>query len=285
MPHDYAITAPLKISLTDSDPDDTGGLARADADAQIPRLQQRLDRLQDLLYSAQRQSVLIVLQGMDTSGKDGTIKHVMSGINPLGCMAYSFKAPTAEEASHDFLWRVHRRAPARGMMAIFNRSHYEDVLVPRVHDLVPHGMWRKRYAQINHFEHMLAQNDTLILKFFLHISKEEQKRRLLDRERDRDKAWKLSAADWAERQHWDAYIAAYDDALGRCAAEWAPWYVIPANKKWYRNYVVARTIIEHLERHERKWVDELEDRGRQELAAVRAARAHEEASDSSGHSQ
>lgn len=278
MPHDFTIAAPQKISLSKYDPDDTGGMERADADAQIPKLQQRLDRLQDLLYAAQRQSVLIILQGIDTAGKDGTIRHVMSGINPLGCMAYSFKAPSAEEASHDFLWRVHRLAPARGMMAIFNRSHYEDVLVVRVHNLVPQDVWRKRYAQINHFEHMLAQNDTLILKFFLHISKDEQKRRLLDRERDKDKAWKLSAADWIERQRWEAYIVAYEDALGHCAAEWAPWYVVPANKKWYRNYVVARTIIEHLERHERAWVDELEERGRQELAAVHAGRAREEAS-------
>jgi PPK2 family polyphosphate:nucleotide phosphotransferase len=276
MPHDSTIAAPQKISLSKYDPDDTGGMERADADAQIPQLQQRLDRLQDLLYAAQRQSVLVILQGLDTAGKDGTVRHVMAGINPLGCMAYSFKAPSADEASHDFLWRVHRRAPARGMMAIFNRSHYEDVLIVRVHNLVPQGVWRKRYAQINHFEHMLARNDTLILKFFLHISKDEQKRRLLDRERDKDKAWKLSAADWIERQRWEAYSAAYEDALGRCAAEWAPWYVVPANKKWYRNYVVARTIIEQLERHERAWVDELEERGRQELAAVRAARAREE---------
>ncbi len=260
-------------------------MERGVADAQIPTLQQRLARLQELLFAAQRQSVLVILQGMDTAGKDSTVKHVMSGINPLGCMAYSFKVPTPEEASHDFLWRVHRRAPARGMMAIFNRSHYEDVLVARVHNLVPPGVWRKRYAQINHFEHMLAQNDTIILKFFLHISKEEQKRRLLDRERDKDKAWKLSAADWIERQYWDAYIPAYEDALGRCAAEWAPWNVIPANKKWYRNYIVARTIVEHLETHEREWVGELEERGRQELPAVRAARAREEAPATSGQAQ
>jgi PPK2 family polyphosphate:nucleotide phosphotransferase len=277
MPHADTLTAPQHLSLSQYDPDKTGGLQRSDADAEIPRLQQRLERLQDLLFAAQRQSVLILLQGMDTSGKDGTVKHVMTGINPLGSMAYSFKVPSAEEASHDFLWRVHRRAPARGMLAIFNRSHYEDVLVARVHNLAPPGVWRQRYAQINHFEHLLAQNDTLILKFFLHISKDEQKRRLLDRERDQDKSWKLSAADWTERQYWDAYMTAYEEALGRCAAAWAPWHIVPANKKWYRNYVVARTIVEQLERHERKWVEELEERGRQELAAVRAARMSEDA--------
>ena len=277
MPHDYKIATPQTIALADHDPDETGGLEHADAESQIPKLQQRLEHLQELHYAAQRQSVLIVLQGLDTSGKDGTIKHVMSGINPLGCMAYSFKVPTPEEASHDFLWRVHRQAPARGMIAIFNRSHYEDVLVARVHNLVPPDIWRKRYTQINHFEYMLAQNDTLILKFFLHISKGEQKRRLLDREKDADKAWKLSAADWTERQHWDAYTAAYQDALGRCSTEWAPWYIVPANKKWYRNHFIARTIVEQLERYERQWVAELEERGRQELTAVRAARAREEA--------
>jgi PPK2 family polyphosphate:nucleotide phosphotransferase len=282
MSHDRTIAAPRTVALADYDPDDTEGVKHADAATEINGLRERLDRLQDLLYGAQRQSVLIVLQGRDTAGKDGTIKHVMSGINPLGCQVRSFKVPTPAEASHDFLWRVHRQVPARGMMAIFNRSHYEDVLVARVHHLVPPEVWRERYAQINHFEHMLAQNDTIILKFFLHISKDEQKKRLMAREKDVDKAWKLSAADWAERGYWDAYTAAYEDALGRCGTEWAPWHVVPSNKKWYRNYVVARTLVERLERYERHWVAELEERGRQALVAVREARAKEEAGDDAG---
>nr|MBA2681606.1 polyphosphate kinase 2 family protein [Ktedonobacteraceae bacterium] len=170
------------------------------ADAEMQELGKELDELQELLYAAQQHSVLVVLQGMDTSGKDGTIRHVMSHVNPQSCSVHSFKQPTQEEALHDFLWRIHKVVPPRGVIEIFNRSHYEDVLVVRVHDLVPKSVWSERYKEINHFEKLLADSNTIILKFFLHISKDEQQRRLLAREQDKDKAWKIAASDWIERQ-------------------------------------------------------------------------------------
>lgn len=269
------IDNPRDIKLSDYDPDDTNGMKHKDATAAQPKLEARLCAQQELLYAASRQSVLLVLQGMDTSGKDGTVKHVLQSINPTGCHVWSFKVPSAEEAAHDFLWRIHQRTPARGMMAVFNRSQYEDVLVARVHNLVPRDIWQERYAQINHFEHMLAQNDTIILKFFLHITKDEQRQRLLAREDDPAKSWKLSVGDWQERQYWDAYQDAYQDALGKCAAEQAPWYIVPANKKWYRNHFILQTIIERLEPYERAWNEELAARGKEELAALRQAKVHE----------
>jgi PPK2 family polyphosphate:nucleotide phosphotransferase len=200
------------------------------------------------LYGAAQQGVLIVLQGMDTSGKDGTITHVMAPINPQGCIVTSFKQPTPADLAHDFLWRVHPHAPARGMLAIFNRSHYEDVLVVRVHNLVPKAVWRERYDAINRFEHLLATNGTIILKFFLHISKNEQEERLLAREEDKTKAWKLSATDWAERERWDDYQEAYEDALSKCSTAHAPWYIVPANRKWYRDWAVTHILLDAFER-------------------------------------
>ncbi len=276
MNHTSIINSPQSVSLANYDPDDTGGLSHDDATRQTADYERRLLEIQDLLYSAGRQSVLIILQGLDTSGKDGTIKHVMSQINPTGCHVWSFKVPTAEELSHDFLWRIHQRTPANGMLAIFNRSHYEDVLAARVHKLVPEDVWRKRYKQINRFEHMLAQNNTIICKFFLHISKDEQKQRLIAREQDPDKSWKLSLADWQERAYWQAYQSAYADALGRCATSWAPWHIIPANKKWYRDFAVARALVERLSTHAQHWHDELQQRGKAELEQIRAAHIHEQ---------
>ncbi len=270
-----ALTAPGHVRLADYDPGDTGHVGKEEAERQLPILAQRLSDLQELLYAAGRQSVLIVLQGVDTAGKDGTLRHVATALNPAGCTVAAFKEPTEEELGHDFLWRIHRQAPARGMIAFFNRSHYEDVLVARIHKLVPEQEWKQRYDEINDFERLLARNGTLILKFFLHISKEEQRERLLAREREPDKAWKLAAADWQERAYWDDYKAAYEDALGRCAAEWAPWHVVPSNHKWYRNYVVARTVVERLERHEASWKEELVERGKRELEALREAHIHD----------
>ncbi|HEX8033307.1 MAG TPA: PPK2 family polyphosphate kinase [Ktedonobacterales bacterium] len=276
MSHAYIIDSPRSLSLADYDPDDTGSLSHDDAEKQTDEFKNRLLELQDLLYGAARQSVLVILQGLDTSGKDGTIKHVMSHVNPVGCQVWSFKVPTAEELSHDFLWRVHKRTPANGMFAIFNRSHYEDVLVARVHGLVPEDVWSKRYEQINHFEQMLALNNTIICKFFLHISKGEQKQRLLAREQDPEKWWKLSLADWQERAYWDAYQEAYADAIGRCGTSWAPWHIIPANKKWYRDFAIARALIERLSPYRQRWRDELQERGKTELERIRAAHIQEE---------
>jgi PPK2 family polyphosphate:nucleotide phosphotransferase len=244
---------------------------RATVEAESKAFEARLARQQELLFGAGSHSVLIVLQGMDTAGKDGTIKQVMSAINPTGCHVWSFKVPTADELAHDFLWRIHRRTPERGMMAIFNRSHYEDVLVPRVHKLAPRAVWQARYGEINAFEQMLTNNGVIVLKFFLHISKDEQKRRLLAREQESNKSWKLAVGDWQERAFWSEYTAAYEDALARCGTSWAPWHIVPADAKWYRNYAVARTIVERLEPYERGWERTLVDVGKQRLRELEAA--------------
>ena len=269
------ITAPQTIDLNEYNTADTGDLKQKDAAAAQTKLEKRLVQLQELLYAASKQSVLIVLQGMDTAGKDGTIKHVMSAVNPVGCHVWSFKQPTPDEAAHDFLWRIHQRTPAQGMLHIFNRSHYEDVLVVRVHKLVPREVWSERFEQINHFEQLLAQNGTIILKFFLHLSKSEQKRRLLAREDDRDKAWKLSAADWKERDLWHDYQEAYADTIGKCGTKHAPWTIVPADHKWYRNYFIAQQLVDRLEPLAKDWEAALEARGQTELAALKALHAGE----------
>jgi PPK2 family polyphosphate:nucleotide phosphotransferase len=236
-----------KVALKKIDPADTGPYGSSD-EAEEPLKDQlnELAKLQNLLYAESRRSLLIVLQGMDTSGKDGTIRHVMSGISPLGVQVAAFKAPHEEELAHDFLWRVHQRVPRHGYIGIFNRSHYEDVLVVRVHELVPRKVWKKRFSQINDFEKMLTENGTTILKFFLHISKGEQKRRLQERLKDPTRNWKLSIQDVEERGYWAAYRNAYEAALEKCSAPWAPWHIIPADHKWYRNLLVAETIVKTL---------------------------------------
>lgn len=205
-----------------------------------------LSKLQNLLYADASRSLVIVLQGMDTASKDGTIRHVMSGLSPLGVEVRPFKVPNEEEKAHDFLWRVQKALSRRGYIGIFNRSHYEDVLVARVHELVPKKVWRKRYGQINQFERILTENGTIILKFFLHISKDEQKKRLEERLHDPSRYWKFSLNDVEERKHWPAYQRAYEAVLTRCSTEWAPWYIVPANHKWYRNLVVAETVVRTL---------------------------------------
>jgi len=207
----------------------------------------RMANLEERLYAEHKRSLLIVLQAMDAGGKDGTIRHVMSGLNPQSCRVASFKKPVGEEADHDFLWRVHKALPAKGEFGIFNRSHYEDVLIARVDRLVPKAIWKKRYEQINCFEEELADSGMAILKFFLHISKDEQMKRFQQRLDDPTKHWKLSLSDFTERQRWDDYQDAFEDAITRCSTAWAPWYVVPANHKWFRNYVVARAIVERLE--------------------------------------
>jgi PPK2 family polyphosphate:nucleotide phosphotransferase len=267
----HTITAPGPVSLASYDPADTAGISQEQAAAQLPAFQRRLSDLQELLYGAGTQSVLVILQGMDTSGKDGTIKHVMSQVNPIGCEVTSFKVPTDVELRHDFLWRIHQRTPARGMLAIFNRSQYEDVVTARVRKVITAQECRQRYLDINAFELALHHGDTLLLKFFLHISKDEQRKRLLAREEDRDKSWKLSLADWQDRAYWDDYQEAYEKALGRCSASWAPWHIIPANHKWYRNYLVAKILIERLAEHESHWKAALHQRGEVQRQALLAA--------------
>ena len=220
---------------------------KAAAREETVELARRLRELQYLLWAEHRRALLIVLQGLDASGKDGTIRHVLGYMNPQGCRVQAFRQPTAEEADHDFLWRAHRAAPGLGEVVIFNRSHYEDVLVVRVHDLVPKQTWQARYAQINAFEELLAGNGTLILKFFLHISPGEQLRRFRKRLEDPRRWWKISESDYAERRHWADYQRAYEDALSRCSTGNAPWFVIPADHKWFRNLAVSRIVVETLE--------------------------------------
>jgi len=220
---------------------------KPDVEAILRKTAERMAVLQYLMFAESKRALLIVLQGMDTSGKDGTIRHVMTGLNPAGFRVTSFKVPSAEEMSHDFLWRIHNAVPPKGDFGIFNRSQYEDVIVVRVHDLVPRSVWKERYDQINAFERHLALNGVTILKFFLHISKDEQKRRIQDRIKDPERCWKLSPADFKERAYWDHYQEAYEDALSQCSTEWAPWYVIPADKKWFRNLAVAAIMLETLE--------------------------------------
>ena len=205
-----------------------------------------LDEMQYRLYAEGQRSLLLVFQGMDAAGKDGVIRKVATAFNPQGCRAWSFKVPTPEEAAHDFLWRIHRAVPPKGDVAIFNRSHYEDVLVVRVHDLVPKSVWSERYAIINEFEQRLHQHGTTILKFFLHIDHDEQTQRIRERLDDPAKHWKFSEADLNERKHWNDYQAAFSDLLGRCSTKHAPWYVIPANRKWYRDVAVSDIIVETL---------------------------------------
>lgn len=237
-----------KARLQHRNPKATPGVkSKAASEAALAKNMARLAELQYLLHAESKHAVLIVFQAMDTGGKDGTIRHVMSTLNPQGTVVTSFKVPTAEEANHDFLWRIHKATPRVGEFAIFNRSHYEDVLVVRVHNLVPEKVWSERYDQINNFEKLLAENHVKILKFFLHISKDEQKKRIERRLDDPTRQWKLSEADFAERDYWNDYIQAYEDALTQCSTAWAPWYVIPANKKWFRNLAVSQILVESLE--------------------------------------
>lgn len=241
----YRVRPGAQVDLDRFDPDDTA-VFDGDKDAaqvEIDRLNDELEELQELLWARQKEKVLVVLQGMDTAGKDGVIRHVFDGVNPAGVRVASFKVPTASELARDFLWRVHAQVPGAGEMVIFNRSHYEDVLVVRVHELVPKGVWQKRYAQIVEFERLLAETGTTILKFFLHISRSEQKQRLEERLADRGKRWKFNPGDLEERKHWADYRKAYEDALEKTASADAPWYVVPADKKWYRNYVIASVLV------------------------------------------
>lgn len=244
----YRVQPEQPIALADIDPDTCEHYKKKkDVEEELIHQRDRLEQLQERLYAENKRSLLIVLQAMDTGGKDGTIKHVFSGINPQGCRVWSFKHPSLEESNHDFLWRYHQKTPQRGMITLFNRSHYEDVLIVRVKKLVEEEIWRKRYHVINNFEQMLTLSGVTVVKFFLHISKDEQKRRLESRLADPDKLWKFSINDVQERAYWDDYQQAYQDALNNCSTAYAPWYVVPANKKWYRNLVIARAIADTLE--------------------------------------
>ncbi len=246
----YRVKPGTRVKLKDWDPADKTAfpISKAEGVQKLLQLNETLETLQEKLYAEGKHKLLIVLQAMDAGGKDGTIRHVFEGVNPQGVQVASFKVPSKLELAHDYLWRVHQRVPASGNIVIFNRSHYEDVLVVRVHNLVPKKVWSKRYEHINNFEKMLADEGTTIIKFYLHIDKKEQKERLQARLDDPAKHWKFNPGDLSERALWDEYTAAYEDVLSKTSTEWAPWYIVPANRKWYRNLVVATTIIKTLER-------------------------------------
>lgn len=248
-------------------------MTEAVALARFAKQSVELGELQELLFAAGMHGLLVVLQGRDASGKDGTIKGVAGAMNPAGTRVMAFKVPTAHERSHDFLWRVHKETPGRGETVFFNRSHYEDVLVVRVHNLVPDPIWKKRYDDIVAFEELLTEANVLVVKFFLHISKAEQEKRLLAREADITKAWKLNPSDWEERPFWEKYTEAYEDVIERTAAKNAPWYVVPSDRKWFRNVAIAETLIETLKPYKDDWKKSLAQTGAAQKEALTTLRA------------
>jgi PPK2 family polyphosphate:nucleotide phosphotransferase len=247
----YRVKPGHRPALTRFDPDDTGSYKKNEAGKtkakdKTAQLIGKLDQLQERLYANRTRALLIILQGMDTSGKDGTIKHVMSGVNPQGCRVASFKEPSEKEREQDFLWRIHQEVPPKGYIGIFNRSQYEDVLITRVHGLVSKKVVTQRFNQINEFEELLVENGTAIVKLFLHISKDEQKERLAERICDPEKRWKFSEGDLEERKLWGEYMTAFEDVMAATSTDRAPWYIVPANRKWYRNLVVAEIVVQAL---------------------------------------
>jgi PPK2 family polyphosphate:nucleotide phosphotransferase len=251
------ITPPIRLKDFDADFHDR--LDKDEARERTTKLCQRIAELQDLLYANARHAVLILLQGMDTSGKDGAAKGVLEFVEPAGVETANFKSPSAEELAHDYLWRIHRRVPRYGHIGVFNRSHYEDVLIVRVMKLQPERVWRPRYDQINAFEKHLVENRVILLKFFLHISKAEQAERLRARLADKRKNWKFESADLEMRKKWPQFMRAYEDALNCCSTSWAPWHIVPADRKWYRDYVIARTVVGEMEKLKLKWPKPKED--------------------------
>lgn len=262
-----------KVRLDDLSAEPPAGMTRKKAEKRFASVQEELFDLQDAMFGAKLNSVLVVLQGRDGAGKDGSIKHVAGCLNPRGVSVTSFGVPTLEERQHDFLWRVHRHAPRLGEFAIFNRSHYEDVLVVRVHELVPRKLWQAHFGHIRDFEELIAEHGTIVLKYFLHITKKEQEERLLEREAQPQTAWKLSLNDWKEREHWDDYTRAYEDAISKTAARHAPWIVVPANSKWYRNLVIAESIVDALRDHRKDWEKKLDEMGKAKKAELEAFRS------------
>ena len=250
----YLVKPGTRAKLSKFKTDDTGDFkVKRDGKNATERNLKKIDELQEVLYAQAKHAVLIVLQAMDAGGKDGTIESIFSGVNPQGCQVTSFKAPSHLELSHDYLWRVHSACPARGMIGIFNRSHYEDVLITRVKKLVPKAVWRNRYRHINEFERMLADEGTTIIKFYLHISKAEQNDRMKSRLADPAKHWKFNPADIVEGKRWDDYMGAFEDALSQCSTDHAPWYVVPADHKWYRNWVVSDIIARTMKKLDLKY--------------------------------
>jgi PPK2 family polyphosphate:nucleotide phosphotransferase len=251
----YLVKPDSKIKLSKCDPNDTGDFkgGKKEGAARLEELNSKLDVLQELLFAEHKHKVLVVLQAMDTAGKDGTIRGVFRGVNPAGVRVAGFHMPTPQELDHDYLWRIHKEVPGSGEMVIFNRSHYEDVLVVRVHNIVPPEVWGKRFDEINQFERSLAENGTTILKFYLHIDLDEQKERLQARLDDPAKHWKFRLGDLAERKLWPDYMHAYEDVLSKTSTTYAPWYIVPANRKWFRDLVISSVLVDTLEKLKMKF--------------------------------
>jgi len=271
----YRVDGSKKIRLEEIEAAQKGGMDKDEGRRRTDALGAELSELADLLFYAGEHSLLVVLQGRDSSGKDGAIRRILTYSNVQSLRVEAFKVPNAEELAHDFLWRIHSRVPAQGHMSLFNRSHYEDVLVPRVHKLLPEKSWRRRYEYINHFEEMLYDANTIILKFFLHISKEEQEERLLAREQETEKAWKLAVRDWEEREHWDDYTVANEEVINQCSRPHAPWFVVPADHKWYRDLVIMEQLVETLRPYREVWLAKLGEIGKKAKAEIELYRAGE----------
>jgi PPK2 family polyphosphate:nucleotide phosphotransferase len=272
--HSYALVVDgkSKVKLDKIDPADTAGLDKEEGLERLDKLAAEFNELVNLMTFAGQHALLVVLQGRDAAGKDGTIRRVLASSNVLNARVWGFKVPTEEEKAHDFLWRVHKVVPQRGQMALFNRSHYEDVIAARVHQLVPEKKWRARYELINAFERTLADNDTLVVKFALHISRQEQYERLLEREKGPRTAWKLSPGDWREIPLWDETTHAYEEALHRCSSEDLPFHVVPADKKWFRNLAVVERLVLTLRPHRERWLEHLEEMGKDALKEIKRIR-------------
>lgn len=257
----YLVKPETKVKLSKHDPNDIADFkgGKKEGLAQLEKLNAKLDTLQELLFAEHKQKVLVVLQAMDTGGKDGTIRGVFKGVNPAGVRVAGFKAPTPEELDHDYLWRVHKVVPSKGELVVFNRSHYEDVLVVRVHNYVQPDVWSKRFDQMNEFERNLAENGTTILKFYLHIDLDEQKERLQARLDDPAKHWKFRLGDLQERKLWSDYMQAYEDVLSKTSTEYAPWYIVPANRKWFRDLVISSVLVDTLEGLKMKYPESVEN--------------------------
>jgi PPK2 family polyphosphate:nucleotide phosphotransferase len=272
-PYAPALDGSRKVRLDKHDAGDTAGLDKEEGLLRLQKLGEELTELVNLQAFAGKHALLVVVQGRDASGKDGTIRKVLDFCNVLTARAESFKVPTEEERAHDFLWRVHRAAPRRGYFTMFNRSHYEDVIAARVHDLVPKERWRSRYDHINAWESLLSDNDTLLLKFYLHVSREEQHQRLLEREKGPRTAWKLNANDWKELPLWDEVTKAYEEVLDRCSSPDRPFYLVPADKKWFRNLAVVERLVLTLRPFRQRWLDALAEMGKEALKEIRKLRA------------
>jgi PPK2 family polyphosphate:nucleotide phosphotransferase len=272
----FVVRPGTKVKLSDHDPGRTDDLDKAEGKRLTKALALEIEGLQEMLFASGTTSLLCIFQGMDTAGKDGAIDSVLQYMNVQSCHVAPFRAPTAEELAHDFLWRVHAKTPRLGGITLFNRSHYEDVLIVRVKKLVEKRVWSARFEQINEFEELLTTSGTKVLKFFLHISKEEQEKRLLDREKDPLKAWKLNVLDWKERERWDDYMAAYEDALSKCSTKHAKWMIVPSDHKWFRDLCIAEAIAGALRPHKRDWEAHLKQVGREAKRELRDYRRQQD---------